>query len=387
MPYAVVACALMMTWAMGVRSSFYTVMPGLAADVGLGTGAAGVLIGAQSVGYCLAMWGVGFLPGPRKARVLVGAILAVLLIDALALAPEASLLYPLAFLSGAGAGCYLPLGLSIVTDVSLPTRRARNMAFHEVFATIGHLGGPAFVAATVALLSWRQTILAFSLVGVVACLGFAFLREPGQAARAQPAPPLRLDAKLIASTVAFASSQVLTAGIVSVMPLVMVNVWSVPLSEAASVVSLGRVASFGGVLLAALVGDRWGVANVARGFYALGLGCMLVMAVLPYGTAFVGLYLVANAAGSGGIALMSVVLGQAFSGRSKERALSVTTGVAGLAGLAGMPVAFGFLAEHGLSAFIFLGTAAACLVVVYLIGFLNARRALAPPLGSKLGSQ
>ncbi|MCL4467151.1 MAG: MFS transporter [Chloroflexi bacterium] len=384
MPYAVVACALMMSWAMGVRSSFFTVMPSLAADVGLTTGAAGVLIGAQSVGYCLAMWGVGFLPGRRKVRVLAGAALSVLLINAVALAPDASLLYPLAFLSGAGAGFYLPLGLSIVTEVSPPARRARDMSFHEVFATIGHLGGPAFVAATVALLTWRQTIISFSLLGVVACLGFAFLREPRQAARAQPMPPLRLDARLLASVVAFASSQVLTAGVISVMPLVMVNAWGVPLSEAASVVSLGRVASFGGVLLAALMGDRWGVANVARGFYGFGLACMLAMAALAYGTPFVGVYLLANAAGSGGIALMSVVLGQAFPGRAKERALSVTTGVAGLAGLAGMPVVFGFLAEHGLSSYIFLGTAAACLLVVYLIGFLNARRAPAPPLGGTL---
>ncbi|MHB1134172.1 MAG: MFS transporter [Chloroflexota bacterium] len=376
MPYAVIACSLMMCWAMGVRSSFFTVMPKLATEVGLSTGAAAALIGAQSVGYCLGMWGIGFVPGTRKRRVLVGAVVSLVFIVAVTLAPNAALLYPLAFLSGLGAGFYLPLGLSILADASQPHQRARNQGLHELFATFGHMGGPAFVGATALLLTWQQETLAFSLVGVVACLGFAFLREPWAAAwtRVGPPPPLVVDAKLVACVVAFGSSQILTAGIVAVMPLVLVTAWQLPLSEAAGVVSLGRVASVVGVMLSALVGDRWGPARVARLYYGLGLLCMVGLAVLPFGPAFVALYWTANLAGSGGIVLLSVILAHLYSGRTKERALSVITGVAGLWGLAGVTVLFGFMLERGWTALIFLGTALACLVVFALVGHLSRRR-------------
>ena len=246
------------------------------------------------------------------------------------------------------------------------------------------MGGPAFVGATALLLTWREETLAFSLVGVAACLGFAFLREPWAAAwtRVTPPPPLVVDARLVACVVAFGCSQVLTSGIISVMPLVMVTAWQLPLGEAAGIVSLGRVASVLGVMLSALLGDRWGPARLARLYYVLGLLCMLGLAVLPFGPAFVALYWLANLAGSGGIVVLSVILAHLYTGRAKERALSVTTGVAGFFGLAGVTVLFGWMLEAGWTALIFLSTALASLVVVALVGRLTRRPAAGPGLAA-----
>jgi MFS family permease len=381
-PYAVLACATMFCWVIGLRAYFYTVMPSIAAGMALSTGAAGALIATMSLGYCAALWLVGYLPGRRKHRVLVGAALSLVCTVGIALAPSTAAIFVAAFVAGLGIGCYLPLGISIIADASAPGRRARNMGVHELMATVGYLSGSAYVAFALPALDWRQATLAWTAVGLVATLAFAFLRDEAAGNRPRAVgTPLRLDGTLGACVAIFATNQMLLTGMIAVLPLIMVNAWGVGQAEAAAVVSSSRLAGPVGIAIAGAFGDRWGPARVVAALFALAVATTGAMAALPYGPGFIAAVFGVNVAASGAIVLISVVVAQVYPGRERERALGVTAGVAGIIGLAVLPTAFGYLVERGLTTAPFVVAALAALASIYLVESLRRRQAGARAMG------
>ncbi len=379
MPYPVVACAIMFFWILSLRAYFFTVMPSVAADFSLSVGTAAALISAMSLGYCLAMWGVGFLPGSRKARVLLGVGASTLCTVAMALAPTVPLLFATAFAAGVGLGFYLPLGLAIITDASEPGRRARNMSLHEVAASAGNVAGPATVVLALPTLTWRQATIGWLLVGIVAFLAFALLRDaPAPKHEVANGRALRFDGTLAASVSALGINQLLIGGLIAVLPLILVNAWGVGQGEAAGLVGAARLAGLVGIGLAGAFGDRLGAARLCRHFFLLAVVCTAVMALASYGPLFALAVFGLNTAASGAIMLLTIVVAQVYPGPERERALGVTTGVAGLSSLVVAPAVLGSLIEQGLAQAPFAISAACALSAVRLVHYLG-RRVVAVP--------
>ncbi len=379
MPYQVTACAVMFFWILSLRAYFFTVMPSVAAEFSLSVGTAAALISAISLGYCLAMWGVGFLPGSRKARVLLGVGASTLCTVAMALAPTVPILFATAFAAGFGLGFYLPLGLAIIADASEPGRRARNMSLHEIAASAGNIAGPATVAVAMPTLTWRQATLAWLLIGVAAFVAFALLRDvPSPEQKAANGRALRIDGTLTASVATFGINQLLIGGLIAVLPLILVNAWGVGQGEAAALVGAGRLAGLVGISLAGAFGDRLGAARLCRQFFLLAVACTALMALAPYGALFALAVFGLNTAASGAIMLLNVVIAQLYPGPERERALGVTTGVAGLLSLVVAPAFLGSLVEHGLPRAPFAVAVACAVTAVFLIDHLAHRMAAAP---------
>jgi MFS transporter, DHA1 family, inner membrane transport protein len=390
MPYAVIACSIMFFWIISLRAYLFTVLPTIAADLGLSPSAAGALIGLTALSYCLVVWAAGFLPGRRKRVIQIGTFVSLLAMAGVALAPGAVGLYGAAILAGAGSGVYLPLGLAIVVEASRHGQRSRNMSVHELMAAGGYFGGAGFVALALPALSWREATLAWTLVGVAAWLALLFLRDEGSARRPEGGrAPLPLDGLLLASAVIFGTCQLLLAGLISVLPLLLVEGWTVPQAEAAAVVSWSRLAGVIGILIVGATGDRWRPETVARGFFLLALASTLAMVLLPYGLPFVGAIFVLSAAASGAVVLVSVVVAQAFSPDLRARALSVTSGASGIVGLAVLPAVFGAFIDFGLVAAPFVVSAIASLAAAILVGRVGRRSVsdVAPASTSKAPAQ
>lgn len=376
MPFAVIACSVVFFWVISLRAFLFTIVPTIAADLGLSPGEAGLLIGATSLAYCLIVWAAGFIPGTRKQVILAGTVISLLGMAAVALSPGPYALFASAVLAGAGSGVYLPLGLAIIVDYSAPHRRARNMSLHEVMASAGYFFGSGFVAVALPALSWREATLAWTLVGVVGLLAVAFLRDNVRSRQgAADGAGLRLDATLAASVVVFASSQVLVSGLVSVLPLIMVSGWSVGQTEAAAVVSWSRVAGLVGIGIAGISGERWRSATVVRAFFVVAALVAGLLGVVPYGGAFVVGVFVLSAASSGAVMLVSIVVAEAFPVPVRGRALSVANGISGIFALAVLPSVFGGFVDQGLASAPFIVSALTSAAAAVLIGGLGGREA------------
>jgi len=372
MPYAVVACAVLFLWVISLRTYLATVLPTIAADLDLSVGLAGALISVLALGYCLAVWGVGFLPGSRKRRVLLGALFSLACAVAIALAPGPAAIFAAFLATGLGLGCYLPLGLAIIVEVSPPGRQARNMTLHELMATAGFVSGSGYVALALPALTWRQATLVWLLVGVVGCIAFALLRDAPQAARPRHAGEgtLRLNGTLLACVAVLAIAQLLVSGLGAVLPLIMVEVWRVGQGETAVVLGAARLAGPIGIAVAGLYGDRLGPANLTRVFFLLALACMAGLTLLAYGPALIATIFAMNVAASGGIMLASLAVAQVYRGPGRERALSVTSGVSGLLGMVAAPALFGYIVEQGLGQAPFVLMAIGLALASLLLGIL-----------------
>lgn len=375
MPYAVIACSVVFFWVISLRAYLFTVLPTIAADLAMSAGTAGALVGLTSLGYTAVVWSAGFLPGRPKRVILAGVAASLLGLAAVGLAPGREALFAAAILAGAGGGVYLPLGLAIIVGASRPGQRSRNMGVHEVSATAGYFCGAGFVAVALGALDWRQATLAWCVVGVLAIAALLFLRDdPVVRPRAGATGSLRLDAVLLACLVVFGSCQILLSGLTSVLPLVLVQGWSVSQAEAAAVVSWSRLAGLVGIAVAGTIGDRLPPATVVRGFFALAILSTGTMAVVPYGLLFVAAVFSLAAAASGGIVLVSVVVAQAFPEDIRSRALSLSNGLSGVISLAILPAVFGGFVERGWTTAPFLVAAAASLAAAWLVGLLVRRQ-------------
>lgn len=346
-PYAVIACSVVFYWSISVRALIYTLMPAVAADLGISSATAGVAIAGMLLGYCAGSWIAGWLPGSRKSRILAGVLLSLPSAALVSIAGNVWMLLAAALMVGFGVGIYIPLGLALIVDVGRG-RAAGYMAFHEFSATLASFSGSAAVAVLLVWFDWHGSILLWCAVGVLATLVFLPVRdERGQARRRGAAESIPVDPLLAYSTFAYGVGTVLVMGLISVLPLIMVRGWGLEQAHAASVVGNTRLAGLVGVAAVGLVADRWGHRRVLVALLMLSMVGCLAMSVGGYGPLFVPGMLLLAAGAAGSITLLPLVIAEAYPRGQRERALAVAGGFGGLLGLAAAPAFFGFLLDAG----------------------------------------
>ena len=368
-PYVVVACAAIFFWSISMRFVIYNLMPALAADLALSGSMAGILTSSLLLGYTGGSWASGWLPGSRKGRILWGSILSLPAVVAMSFSRELWQLSAAALITGFGVGIYLPLGVALIVEAGGRGKRARYLSFQEVSAALASFGGSAFVAAILFVTDWHTALLMWTVVGVAAVLIFSRVRDEGETGRARGVGhPVPLSLTLVSSVFTYAAATILLAGLIAVLPLIMVRAWDVELSSAASVIGYTRLAGLAGVLISGLRADLWGHRRTLLGFQLLALAGTIAMLVSGYGTAFV-LGLVAVAAGaSGGIVVLPLVIASAFSPQQRERALAASSGIGGLLGMVISPTLFGVMMDVGMVTGPILVAALATLGAIFATG-------------------
>jgi MFS family permease len=348
-PYVVWACSAVFFWSISFRFVVYNLMPVVATDLGLSDAVAGVVLSGMLLGYTAGSWLSGWMPGSRRSRILWGTAATLPAMVAVALSRDLLPLISAAAVAGFGAGVYLPLGMAMIVEAGGRHHRVRYLSVMEVSAVLASFGGWFFIAVALAWTDWSGAVLLWTLVGVVAVLVFARVREDDGGGHGRAgAHPVRLSLVLASSVAAYATTTILLAGLISVLPLIMVRAWGVEPSAAAAVIGYTRLAGLAGILVAGLRGDRWGLGRVLYGFQALSLVGIFAMVAAGYGAVFtVGL--MALAAGSSGtITLLPVAIASAFSPQERERALATASGVGGFLGMVVSPAAFGLMLSAGM---------------------------------------
>jgi MFS family permease len=347
-PYAVLACSALFFWYLSLRALVYTIMPTVAANLGLSTSLASIVIAVQLLAYCISSWFAGSLPGSRKARVLAGALITLPAVVIVALSPNLWTLLPAAALTGFGMGVYIPLGISLIVEMGGRHRSALYLAIHEVAATLGAFGGSAFVAVSLPRTDWRGSFLAWCLVGIVATAIFAAVKdERGKGRVAIQMRPARFSRSLVLGSACYAVSSILLIGLISVLPLIMVRGWGLDQAYAASVTGYTRLAGLIGVFAAGLLADRLGhhkVILVLQVMAAVGVAAMAA----GYGPLFLPGLVITAIGASGNIVLVPVLVMASFAPSQREQSFAVCTGFGGLTALVLSPALFGAMLDAGL---------------------------------------
>jgi MFS family permease len=189
-------------------------------------------------------------------------------------------------LVGLGVGVYRPLGLSILIAAGGTTRKARYIAVHETAAALASFAGAAFIGVSLGWFGWRTALLLFCVVGVVALLVFTRLQDRESRMMAGTREPVPIDRTLAFSCIAFTACNMMNAGLISVLPLIMVRAWAIDPGYAAWTLGWAKLANMAGVLVAGARADTWGQGRVLRWSQILTIAGCLAMSVGGFGPSF-----------------------------------------------------------------------------------------------------
>lgn len=90
-----------------------------------------------------------------------------------AAAPSYPWLFPMFIIAGIGFGLFHPIAFALVTRVSAPAARGKNMGNFTAIGDIGKMGAPAILTFIVAYVGWRSSAIIYGLIallGGIICL-------------------------------------------------------------------------------------------------------------------------------------------------------------------------------------------------------------------------
>lgn len=343
--YILFTCWFTFFWIISLRAVFFTLAPVISGELGLMPGQAGLLLGTLFFGHSVAVWLSNFIPIGRRMIVTGGILLTIAGLFGLTAVSTFELLLSVTFIISFGGGLYLPRGLSLISDISNAGNRGRMIGIHEQAPIIGIVLGPLFVYVMLPHLDWEYIILTWGIIGIFAIL--FFLRIPDRLA-AGNAPGRRgksgckFDAGFICYSIAGTSQFMMMMGLVSVLPLLLVNAWGKEPSFAASYVGLTRLTGVIGLPIAGAVSDRFGRLNILLSQMGIVFVCLPLMAVCGYGDVFTLAWVLMTFAVSGAPTVLFSSISEYYP-EVKDKMLGAISGISSLLGLVAAPAAFAYL--------------------------------------------
>jgi len=374
--YNILACWLVFFASSSLRAVFFTLTPLIALDLNLSTTQAGILVSIFMLGYSLAVWGSGFLPGNRKMYVIGGILFSIVMLFLVSRAQSFFILLVLAPLCAAGAGFYLPRGLALLTEVA-QERRSWNLSVHETAASIGIVLGPAFVGLAIKNWEWRNVLLSWGIVLLVSVIVFGRVKEDNKREVSdQVSGSFKINVIFWQYILVVGSVLVIVAGLVSVLPILMVRGWHMDPSYAASYVGLTRLAGLVGPFITGPLADRKGCMPVLCWTSGICLAATVAMIFLPFGVSFTILLLVLTAAASGSLPVAFAAISMTYSDQRKDQIMGTISGISIILGSVITPAALGVIIERFSPSATFVTVSATTLVWLLVIRRISTKHAV-----------
>lgn len=365
--YNLLACWQMFFASSSLRAVFFTLAPLIALDLNLSTSQAGMMVSIFTLGYSLAVWGSGFLPGNRKMYVIGGALLSILMLFLMARTESFFILLVLAPLCAAGAGFYLPRGLALLTEAA-QERQSWNLSVHETAAFIGMVLGPAFVGVAIKNWEWRNVLVSWGIVLLVSIFIFGRVKEENNKEEFnQFSGKFKIDGIFWLYILATGSILVIVAGLASVLPILMVRGWHLDPSYAASYVGLTRLAGLIGPFITGPLADRKGCIPVLCWTSIICLAATVAMVFLPFGLPFTILLVVLTAAASGSTPVLFAAISMTYNGQRKDQIMGTISGISSIFGSVVTPAVLGIIMERFSPSATFIAVSVAMLVWLLVV--------------------
>lgn len=274
------------------------------------------------------------------------------------------------FLIGAGAGLYLPSGVTALTDVVPAGQWGKAIAFHELGPIFGLAAGPFFAEIALRYSDWRSLLLLLSAVALV--WGLLFVRF-ARGGRFHGTPPqwrelyrIMQNRQFWIITFFFVMAIGLEMGVYSMLPAYLVDGRGIDQSLVNTMVSTSRLTSLLAIFAAGWLSDKLGYRRVIA-FIALTSGLVTAMLGMRQEWALiVGVYLqpmLVSAFFPAGFTALAGV----SSPSQRNLSVSLVIPIAYLFGGGAFPTLIGWLAELGVFGAGFIGvgllTAAGILLI------------------------
>ncbi len=170
------------------------------------------------------------------------------------------------FVIGAGAGLYLPSGMTTLTDVVHYRQWGRAIALHELGPIFGLAAAPFLAELALRFGNWRALMVILSAVALAASLAFWRFGEGGRFRGTPPAwsavGRLFRKPQFWLITFLFVMALGLEMGVYSMLPTYLVDVHGLPRTTVNTVISTSRLTSLLGVFLSGWATDHLGFRRV-----------------------------------------------------------------------------------------------------------------------------
>ena len=194
---------------------------------------------------------------------------------------EGLLLFRVAlFFIGAGAGLYLPSGMTTLTDVVPSGQWGRAIALHELGPIFGLAAAPFFAELALDYADWRSLLVLLGIVSLIAGLIFARFAGGG---RFNGTPPQWSELNVIIRkrqfwiiAFFFVMALGLEMGVYSMLPTYLVEARGIDQSAGNTMVSTSRLTSLLMIFIAGWLSDHIGYKKVIGGI-ALASGLVTAM--------------------------------------------------------------------------------------------------------------
>jgi predicted MFS family arabinose efflux permease len=265
----------LVAFAHGTSHFFHLVIPSLfpwlMAEFGLSFTRAGTLTTAFFVVSGIGQAAAGFAVDRWGAQRVLSAGLALLTLSALALASAQG--YPAliaaALLAGAGNAVFHPADFTVLNRRVSPPRLGHAFSAHGVAGNVGWGVAPVLMAGIATVAGWRSAALSAALLGFVALASVILLRgtlsapapahAPGagkDAERSSPFAFLRVGAVWMCFFFFLASTMGMSA-LQNFAPSVLNHVYGLPLTAAASALTLFLLAGAAGIAAGGFLATRY----------------------------------------------------------------------------------------------------------------------------------
>ena len=294
-----------------------------------------------------------------------------------------------ALFAGAGNSVFHPADYTVLNHRVSPERLGHAFSTHGLAGNVGWAASPIFCTGIAAIAGWRTAAFAAAGVAVLAVVGVSlFLREPAvESSRHDDAAPASPFAFLQVGSIwlCFLFFLALTLGFGALQnfaPSVLVSLYGLPLTGAASALSIYLLAGAAGIAAGGFLASKYEAQERAIALLltaAAGLAFLLAAAVLP-GFSVAPLmgaigFCVGTSQPSRDLLVRKVAIAR-FGKNSFGRIYGFV--YSGLdAGLAIAPVLFGRLMDRGLFAGVLFGVAACQLLSVLFALGVGQKRAAA----------
>jgi NNP family nitrate/nitrite transporter-like MFS transporter len=351
------------------RVVFSPLMPTIEADLGFSHSEAGSLFLLISLGYCIALFGSGYISARimhRKTIILSSAAVGFVLL----VISQSNGIWTLRLgllVLGMVAGIYLPSGIASLTALIDPRNWGIALAVHELAPNLGFVAAPLLSEMLMLWFSWRGVLALFGAVALLVGLAFGKFGRGGKFPG--KAPGLRAFRTLFAKP-AFWIMMVLfslgigsTMGIFTMLPLYLVSEQGMNRQLANTLVGLSRVSGIGMTFLGGWATDRFGPKRTLKSVFLL-TGILTILLGLAQGSwVVVIVFLQPMLAGCffpAGLAALSSI----GSPGDRNLAVSLTIPFSFLLGAGAIPTGIGILGDAGFFAmgfalvgsFIIMGT-------------------------------
>lgn len=271
----VLILAVMAFFSMYARTVLSPLLVPIQLDLGIGPARATRLFLPLSILYSLAMLFSGFLVERIEHRTNISLSITVLGLGLLVLSVSRSFrMMAIAFgMIGAGAGVYVPSGVSTVTALVDDRIRGKAVSFHELGPNSSFVVAPLVVAALGSIGGWRLVPAASGALAILCAVLFARTavggRFHGQRPRLDNVGALVRKPELWILTAYFALAASSTLGVYSILPTYLVRVHGLEQQLVNLLLSLSRISGIAMVFLSGILVDRFGSRRLITGVLAI----------------------------------------------------------------------------------------------------------------------